>query len=116
MFVAAYFAFRQQGGREFVFQLTCRNRIAHARRILAGEEREKVNVFGRIILSAKPYNPGWSYHLEPDSVQFFAAATERKIADVLRTGGQRGEVSGIFLPGGYWFPRGSRVLREVRGF
>ena len=116
MFTAAYFAFRQRGCREFIFKLTCKERIAHARRILSGEEREKVNAFGRIKLTAKPYNPGWSYHLDPDSVQFFAAATEGAIADGLCAGGQCGqcgEASGIFLPGGYWFPRGSRVLREL---
>lgn len=68
----AYFAFRQyRGDEEFIFELTDEDKIAHARRIISGEETERVHVLGKIRKQKKPYNPMWDYHLDPDTISFF---------------------------------------------
>jgi hypothetical protein len=67
----AHFAFRQPGpDNEFIFELTDEEKIAHARRIISGEETEQVHVLGKIIKQPKPYNPKWDYHLDPSTIPF----------------------------------------------
>lgn len=75
---AAHFAFNgfHDASPEFVFELTDEDRIAHARRILSGEEQDEVHVMGRLKKSSKPYNPKYSFHLDPDTIRFFALAIE----------------------------------------
>ncbi|KQV15791.1 MULTISPECIES: hypothetical protein [unclassified Kitasatospora] len=53
---------------EFIFKLTDDAKIEEARKILSGDEQNKAHVMGRIIKRAVPYNPGWSYHLDPNTV------------------------------------------------
>ncbi len=43
-----HFAFTEYTGEEFVFELTDPDKVAHARRILSGEEKEQVHVMGKI--------------------------------------------------------------------
>ncbi|MEU7277393.1 calmodulin-binding protein [Streptomyces sp. NPDC045431] len=111
---AAYFEFDYPPMREkFVFQLTDPTRIQEARDILSGKEKDKIHVMGRIIKRAAPYNPGWSFHLDPGTIHFFEVAIEVCDASVMYVEDHLDEAGGAFLPGLYWCPWGSRLLREV---
>ena len=109
----AYFAFQQQPGQEFVFELMDEGKIAHARRIVSGDERAQVHVLGRIIKRKMPYNPRWSYHYDPASISFFQMAIEVCDANMEYVEDHLDEACGAFLPGCMWCPWDSRVTREV---
>lgn len=109
-----YFAFMQHPDQEFVFELTDDAKIAHARRIISGEEKEKVHVMGRILKRSVPYNPKWSFHLDPASVDFFAVAIEVCDANMVYVEDHLDEACGAFLPGCVWCPWDSTVVKEVQ--
>lgn len=113
----AYFAFMMPSDRdrEFIFELTDENRIAHARRIISGEEKNRVHVHGRIMKSKQPYNPIWSFHLDPTTIDFFEMAIEVCDASMAYVEDHLDEVCGAFLPGCHWCPWSSKVTREVTG-
>jgi hypothetical protein len=119
---AAYFRFINADGsdedlyeRGFVFELNDPLKIAHARRILSGEEREQVHVAGRIIARSMPYNPEWSYCLDPVSVSFFARSDGRTFdANMYYIEDHIDEVGGVLLPGHRWCPSDSRLVAEVK--
>jgi len=109
----AYFAFTQQQGQEFIFELKDEAQITHARNILSGKEKERVHVVGRIKKSSQPYNPTWSYHLDPATIDFFYVGIEIADATMQYVEDHLDEVGGAFLPGGVWGPWDSRLVREV---
>ncbi len=111
----AYFAFNgfQDGSPEFVFELTDESKIAHARRILSGEETSEVHVMGRLVKRAKPYNPKYSFHLDPGTVHFFEVAIEVCDASPIYVEDHLDEAGGAFLPGLHWCPWNSKLTREV---
>ncbi|GAB3264535.1 BP74-related protein [Kineosporia babensis] len=111
----AFFAFKQASGgdREFVFELKDEGRIAKARKILSGEETSEVHVMGRFRKESKEYNPGFSYHLDPDTVYFFSYAIEVCDANMNYLEEHLDEAGGAFLPGAYWCPWDSRLSREI---
>jgi hypothetical protein len=111
--MAAYFAFNDHTGKEFIFELTDEQKISHARRIVSGEETSEVHVMGRIIKRPQPYNPGWSYHLAPETISFFVMAIEVCDATMEYVEDHLDEACGAFLPGCYWCPWSSKVVREV---
>src|SRR5437764_13012439 len=95
----AYFRFTDTNGKpQFVIQLVEPRKIEHARRILRGEEQSCVHIQGTIIKEPVVYNPGWRYHLAPESIEFFARAIE--VCDAsMQYGEQRlDEVGGATLP------------------
>ncbi|MEU7834428.1 MULTISPECIES: calmodulin [unclassified Nonomuraea] len=93
--------------------LTDPAKIEHARRILSGEEQEELHVLGRIIKRPAPYNPYWSFHYDPDTISFFALAIEVCDATVTYTEEHLDEACGAFLPGCFFCPWTSRLVREV---
>lgn len=97
---------------KFIFELVDEKLIAHARKILSGEEVAP-HVTGLIVKSQAPYNPGWSYHLDPESIGFFELSMEVCDAAISYVEEHLDEVGGAFLPGNRWCPWGSRLLREV---
>lgn len=111
----ARFAFTQPSspGTEFIFEITDEAKIAHARRIISGEETNEVHVHGRIVKRTADYNPKWSYHLDPTTISFFAMAIEVCDAAMYYVEDHLDEVCGAFLPGCHWCPWDSRVTREV---
>ncbi|MCK8503815.1 calmodulin [Myxococcus fulvus] len=113
---AARFAFTQPSspGVEFIIELTDENTIAHARRILSGEEKNRVHVHGRIMKRPQPYNPRFSFHLDPSTIQFFEVAIEVCDANMTYVEDHLDEAGGAFLPGGHWCPWDSRLAREVK--
>lgn len=110
----ARFSFQTQEQREFVIELTDDAKIAHARRILSGEETDEVHVMGRVIKSPQPYNPVWSYHLDPDTIQFFMHAIEVCDANVSYIEYFLDDVCGAFLPGCFFCPWTSKLIREIK--
>jgi hypothetical protein len=109
----AYFAFQDHTGQEFILKLTSDQRIAEARRILSGEETESVHVMGRILKRRASWNPGWDFHIDPNTVTFFTVAIEVCDADTSYVEDHLDEACGAFLPGCIWCPWSSKLTREV---
>jgi hypothetical protein len=114
--MSARFAFTQPSapGVEFVMELTDEATIAHARRILSGEETREIHVHGKIIKQRKDYNPSFSFHLDPATIRFFSLAMEVCDATMTYVEDHLDEAGGAFLPGGQWCPWDSQLSREVR--
>ncbi|MGW6421758.1 BP74-related protein [Nocardia sp. NPDC055053] len=111
----AYFTFTQPSspGSEFVIELTDDKLIRHARRIVSGEETQEVHAHGRLVKRTAPYNPKWSFHLDPSTIRFFDMAIEVCDSDMNYVEEHLDEAGGAFLPGGHWCPWSSKLHREV---
>lgn len=113
---AAYFMFEQYSPKgeneQFIFKLVDEKRITEARAILAGKINKKA-VQGQIIKARAPYNPHWSFHLDPPSTSFFENAIEVCDANVTYVEEHLDEVGGSALPGGHWCPWSSRLTAEI---
>lgn len=110
----AYFRFTDVHEKpRFVIQLTDPLMIAHARNILSGLEKDRIHVQGTINKSPAPYNPGWSYHLDPASIDFFENAIEVCDASITFVEENLYDVGGSTLPGSHWCPWSSRLVDEI---
>jgi hypothetical protein len=110
----AYFRFTDTDGKpRFIIQLVEPRKIEHARRIWRGEERSRVHVQGTIMKEPAIYNPGWSYHLAPESIEFFEHAIEVCDASIQYVEEHLDEVGGSTLPGAHWCPWSSQLVDEV---
>jgi hypothetical protein len=98
----------------FVIELHDEPKIAHARRIVSGEEGSKICVLGTIVPTRVDYNPHYSYHLDPSTIDFFALAIEVCDASPTYVEAHLAEVGGSFLPNSTWCPWHSRVVAEVQ--
>ncbi|PWI45188.1 calmodulin-binding protein [Streptomyces sp. ICBB 8177] len=108
-----YFEMTDITGQPFVIKLTDSARIEEARRILRGEEPDRLHVLGRIIKRRESYNRRWSFVLDPDTVSFFEVAIEVCDATTPYVEDHLDEAGGPFLPGLYWCPWTSRLVREL---
>lgn len=68
---------------------------------------------GRIQKRPQPYNPDWDYHLDPNTITFFNMAIEVCDANMQYVEDHLDEACGAFLPGCFWCPWDSRVVREI---
>lgn len=110
----AYFVFDvPPAPEEFVIKLTDPDRIAQARRILAGDE-PPLHVMGKIVKRGARWNRPWHFRLAPKSIAFFELAVEVCDASIAYVEEHRREAGGAFLPERTWCPWGSRLLREAR--
>ncbi|EGC29878.1 hypothetical protein DICPUDRAFT_158479 [Dictyostelium purpureum] len=110
----AYFAFKTHGSdHDFVFKLTDPEKIKTARKILSGDETETTHVMGRFKKTQKPYNPHYSFHLDPDQISFFQLAIEVCDANLGYVEEHLDEACGAFLPGCFYCPWSSKITREV---
>ncbi|MET8861949.1 calmodulin-binding protein [Nonomuraea sp. NPDC004580] len=109
----AYFVMTDITREEFVVQLTDPGKIQHARDLLSGATSDKPHVIGRIVKRSAPYNPRWSYNLNPDTVSFFDVAIEVCDATIPYVEDHLDEAGGAFLPGLVWCPWTSRLVREL---
>jgi hypothetical protein len=113
--MSAYFEFSTDYGQHtFVFELRDEAKIAHARKLLSGEETRESHVHGRIIKRTAPYNPQWSFHLDPETINFFEMAIEVCDSSIQYTEDHLDEACGAFLPGCHWCPWSSKLTREVK--
>ena len=110
-----YFAFEQPSspGQEFIIQLDDDKKIQKARDILSGTEKNEIHVHGRIIKRTAPYNPRFSFYLDPGTINFFQMAIEVCDANMVYVEDHIDEAGGAFLPGSHWCPWDSRLTREV---
>jgi hypothetical protein len=115
--MAAYFVFDQTSPsgdlNEFVFMLRDESRIEEARRILGDPASYKVHVQGKVVKRRAPYNPRWSYHLDPDTISFFEMAIEVCDANMVYVEENLDEVGGSTLPNLHWCPWSSHLRREL---
>jgi hypothetical protein len=87
--------------------------IDEARSMLAGL-RPARHIMGQIVKQPAAYNPPWSYHLNPSTIQFFNAAIEVCDASITAVEENLDQVCGAFLPGCIWCPWSSRLIDEVQ--
>jgi len=99
---------------QFVIELTDESKIQQARNILNGTQKDQTHVVGRIIKRPAPYNPKWSYQLDPASISFFSYAIEVCDANIGYVEDHLDEAGGAFLPGLYWCPWTSRLVKEIQ--
>jgi hypothetical protein len=97
----------------FTIMLTDTTRMQEARDIVSGVQTRTTSVMGTIIKAPAPYNPPWSYHMDPASISFFESAIEVCDAAPQSVEQHLSEVGGAFLPGSVWCPWSSRVVEEV---
>jgi len=97
----------------FVIRLEDPVLIAQARSILGGEEVDRIHVSGLIVKSPALYNGAWSYHLDPQSIEFFENAIEVCDATMQYVEDHLDEVGGSFLPDSHWCPWSSKLTREL---
>ncbi|KAM9960171.1 hypothetical protein ACTFIW_009296 [Dictyostelium discoideum] len=110
----AYFALKTYQDNDFIFKLTDSKKIQKARDILSGKESDEVHVIGRIKKSNQSYNPKYSFSLDPDTVSFFDIAIEVCDATTSYVENHLDEACGAFLPGCYWCPWASKLVKEVK--
>jgi hypothetical protein len=109
----AYFAVEVFSDPRFVIQLTKDDDIQHARDLVSGKDTSRPHVMGRIRKTTVDYNPGWSFHILPETISFFDFAIEVCDATTSYVEDHLDEACGAFLPGCYWCPWSSRVTEEV---
>ncbi|MFF7229278.1 calmodulin-binding protein [Streptomyces sioyaensis] len=110
---AAYFVMTDITRAEFVIKLTDPRKIQHARELLSGATSSEPHVIGRIEKRPAPYNVRWSFHLRPETIDFFDFAIEVCDATTPYVEDHLDEAGGPFLPGLIWCPWSSSLVREV---
>ncbi|MGH9934797.1 MAG: hypothetical protein ACREAM_01045, partial [Blastocatellia bacterium] len=110
----AYFVFDSPPRKDlFVIKLTDPVKIQKARDILSGKEKDARHVSGLIVKQPACYNAPWSYHLDPQSIEFFSFAIEVCDGAMGYIESHLDEVGGALLPGNRWCSWGSRLVREI---
>ena len=97
----------------FVIALNDPAKIEQARKAISDPEQNPHSVMGIIAKSAAGYNPPWSYHLDPATIEFFEFAIEVCDAAPQYVEDHLAEACGAFLPDCRWCPWSSKVLAEV---
>jgi hypothetical protein len=98
---------------KFVIKLVEMDKIVHARRILLGEETQLTHISGKIIKQFIDYNPGWSFHLDPQSIDFFENAVEICDASITFIEENLPEIGDSTLPNNNWCPWSSKIIKEL---
>jgi hypothetical protein len=110
---SAYFEFTDITRETAIVRLDDPAKIQHARDLLSGATDERPHLVGRIVKRTAPYNPRWSYHYNPETVDFFDYAIEVCDATLPYVEDHLDEAGGAFLPGLVFCPWTSRLTREV---
>lgn len=109
----AYFEVRDAWDDTLIIKLISPTRIQEARDILNGKETKKVHVMGIVVKNPADYNPGWSYHLSPFSIQFFEGSIEVCDGAFRDIEQHLDEVCGASFPGCLFCPWSSKLTREI---
>jgi hypothetical protein len=98
---------------KFVIKLVEMDKIVHARRILLGEEIQRIHISGKIIKQSVDYNPGWGFHLDPQSIDFFEITVEVCDASISFIEENLPEIGDSTLPNNNWCPWSSKIIKEL---
>lgn len=110
LLLPVYFTFDYPPAPEtFVIELTDPAKIETARNNLGNPN---LHLMGKVIPAKAWYNYNWSYHLDPNSVDFFENAIEVCDASMQYLEDNLESICGSFLPQCSWCPWGSRLLFE----
>ncbi|QMU77020.1 calmodulin-binding protein [Streptacidiphilus sp. PB12-B1b] len=109
----AYFEMTDITRHVFVVKLTQEDDIRHARELVRGETSDEPHLIGRIIKRRAEYNGRWDFQLDPETVSFYNYAIEVCDATIPYVNDHLDEAGGPFLPGLYWCPWTSRLIKEV---
>ncbi|MER7728010.1 calmodulin-binding protein [Streptomyces sp. NPDC096323] len=109
----AYFEMTDITRSTFIVKLVEEDQINHARDLVSGATTSEPHVVGRILKRQADYNPRWSYHLDPQTVRFFDVAIEVCDATIPYVEDHLDEAGGAFLPGAYFCPWTSTLVKEV---
>ncbi|MET8390278.1 hypothetical protein ABZV14_45705 [Streptosporangium canum] len=107
------FEFTDTTRERAVLKLTGSAGIQHARDLISGATTDEPHVIGRIVKRPAPYEPHWSHHYNPDTIDFFDQAFEVCDATIPYVEKHLDEAGGPFLPGLIWCPWTSLLAREV---
>ncbi|MGH9851246.1 MAG: hypothetical protein ACREBD_15520 [Blastocatellia bacterium] len=110
----AYFVFDAPPRRDlFIVKLTDPVKIQKARDLFSGRQGSGRHIGGLIVKEPVCYNAPWSYHLDPQSIEFFDNAIEVCDGAMGYIESHLDEVGGALLPGNRWCSWGSRLVREI---
>lgn len=98
---------------DFIISLDDDSKIAHARRILEGEESERIHISGTIVKSTAAYNPNWSFHIDPASIEFFENSIELCDASIEFVESNLEQLGDSTLPNLFWCPWSSKIKAEL---
>lgn len=105
------------GPHEFVIAVNNPVVVTQIERVLANETwpGDPVHVQGRVVRGRVAYNEEYPFHLDPDSIELFAASNEECEATSLKVEEDLHLVgTPAFLANGIWCPWSSRFVREIR--
>ncbi len=102
------------GNNDFVIKLTDPVKIQNARDQI-NNVVPKLSITGLIIKSTVDYNPNYSYHYDPDTIDFFEEAAEVCDATFEYTEDNLADAGGAFLPGLRLCPWDSLLIEEIIG-
>jgi hypothetical protein len=115
--MTAYFVFKQidqdLAEREFVFALEDEGKAALARAIIADPKDPRRSVSGTVSTQPVWYNPEWSFHFDPNTINFFELSIEVCDANVSWIEKNITETNATGLPNEFWCPWSSKLDREV---
>ncbi|WP_207555947.1 hypothetical protein [Intrasporangium flavum] len=94
--------FRVGGGETFRVELDRPDLVEHVRRLLAGEGGPTVPI-GAVVRDDPGPNAPWSWHLDPDTVEFASSAVDA-------CDGTPSEVEGGFLDAQDYCPRAAELV------
>ena len=98
--------------RNFIVKFDTAERVRMARDIIAGQ-LPSLHVKGNIVTTAAIYNPGWSWHLDPASIEFFSVASNVCDQTFSNTESNLANVGNTFLTSGTICPWSSYLVAEV---
>jgi hypothetical protein len=101
------------GSPDFIIRLANPETIMTARDQMKIPVEQRLSITGIIVKETSCWNPNWSYHYDPATVNFFELAMEVCDATFAYAEEHLQEAGGAFLPGLRLCPWGSFVVEEV---
>ena len=98
--------------RNFIIKLETPERVLMAREIISGQ-LPTLHVQGNIIKEPAIYNRGWSYHIDPDSIEFFSISSESCNENFANTESNLANIGNTFLSNNRICPWKSYLVAEV---
>jgi uncharacterized protein (TIGR03437 family) len=108
----AYFRLGDVAGDSIIVRVNQAAAIQKARAVLAGRSGSVI-MTGKIVPVSAFYNPGWSFHVDPLTVEFTELATEVCDASIGGVEQALNDLGGSFLPGFRWCPWTAKILAEL---